>query len=282
MKRIVLFGVLSLLLAMALAGCAVNGGSGDNPAVSGSPTVSGNDSPTGSEAPVGGGLKTAAVIFDRGCGSTEENYQRETVNSYEDITPEELARAMSEWSGLDFTVTFSDGPGGLTVDWAADSTLIAKLDDRVQKEDFFFFDADSMRWFMMDSMLRTLNENGFPTVYYTMDGGKELVFDALYPVREFPSDVPYMGSPFYYAHADVRGDEESAMDVLAAALGDQMDGKMLVESGEEEIGGVLCTLFALGADHTENFVAEQHFAVSPTGELYTMDILQGADWIPYP
>jgi len=269
MKRNIVLGIIPLLFVALFVSCAPIDNENGNPISS------------SGEEPVGGGLKTAAVIFDRSCGQAEENYQWETVYSYEDISLEELAEAMSDWSGLDFTVTFSNGSGGLNVDWSADSTLIANLDDREQKEDYFFFDADSMRWFMMDSMLRTLNENGYSDVYYTMNGGKELFFDELYPVNEFPSDVPYMGSPFYFAHADVRGNEDAAMDILAAALGDKMDGKMLVGTGEEDIGGVMCRTFALGTDHPENFVAEEHFAVSPTGDIYTMDIPQGADWIPY-
>ena len=37
--------------------------------------------------------------------------------------------------------------------------LVAGLDDREQKEEFFFFDYDSQCWFMMDSLWRTLTEN---------------------------------------------------------------------------------------------------------------------------
>lgn len=58
------------------------------------------------------------------------------------------------------------------MDWAADSTLIAGLDDREQKEEFHFFDADSMRWFMMDSLWQTLKENFNRDIYYTMNGVK--------------------------------------------------------------------------------------------------------------
>jgi hypothetical protein len=65
-------------------------------------------------------------------------------------------------------------------------------------------DADSLRWFMMDSLWRTLNKAFEKEVHYTMDGGKELAFEELSPVKVFPTDVPYMGSPFYAAHSDVK------------------------------------------------------------------------------
>ena len=125
-------------------------------------------------------------------------------------TAEELAHELSELTGLDFIITASKADDGWIVDWAADSTLVAGLDDREQKEEFFFFDQDSLCWFMMDSLWRTLTENlDAENIYYTMDGGQELVFEELYSVNEFPYDIPYMGSEFYYAHADVRGDEDA-------------------------------------------------------------------------
>lgn len=157
------------------------------------------------------------------CGRTEESIRTDILYAVfgdEDVreypieysgakkTAEELARELSDLTGMDFTITASKTDDGLIVDWAADSTLIAGRDDREQKEDFRFYDYDSMSWFMMDSLWRTLTENlGVENVYYTMDGGKELVLEKMSPAREFPSDVPYMGSGFYAAHDDVRGDD---------------------------------------------------------------------------
>ncbi len=125
-----------------------------------------------------------------------------------EITAEIIAMELSEWSGLDFTLDdVKQSEKTLTIDWSVDSTLIANLDDRTQKEDFYFFDSDSMRWFMMDSLYQSCMENmNIDEVYYTMDGGKELSFEELYPVAIFPTDVPYMGSSFYFAHADVKGE----------------------------------------------------------------------------
>ena len=126
-------------------------------------------------------------------------------------TAEELAHELSELTGLDFTITASETDDGWIVDWAADSTLVAGLDSREQKEEFFFFDYDSQSWFMMDSLWRTLTENlDAENIYYTMDGGQELVLEKLSSsVNAFPSDIPYMGSGFYSAHEDVRGDEDT-------------------------------------------------------------------------
>lgn len=152
-------------------------------------------------------------------------------------TAEELAQELTRLTGLDFIITSSKADDGWIVDWSADSTLIAGLDDREQKEEFHFFDQDSLRWFMMDSLWRTLTENlNAENIYYTMDGGRELVFEELYPVNEFPSDIPYMGSEFYFAHADVRGDDEQVClpDAQSAYQGfwEYPDGTILEISDE--------------------------------------------------
>ncbi|MDR2946305.1 MAG: hypothetical protein LBV79_06135 [Candidatus Adiutrix sp.] len=60
-----------------------------------------------------------------------------------------------------------------------------------------------------------------------------------------------------------------------------MEGKALLETGTEEIGGALCQTFQLGTNTPERFTAEQPFAVSPDGAVYTIDVLQGPDWVPY-
>ena len=62
---------------------------------------------------------------------------------------------------------------------------------------------------MMDSLYSTLTANlGEVEVYYTMDGGQDLSFDELYPVNLFPADTPYLGSPFYFAHAGGQGETD--------------------------------------------------------------------------
>lgn len=168
------------------------------------------------------------------------------------ITPEGLADELSERTGLDFFVTASEAEDGLIVDWAADSTLIAGLDDREQKEEFHFFDADSLRWFMMDSLWRTLTENlDAENIYYTMDGGQELDFqklsvEELHPVSLFPSDIPYMGSGFYYAHDDVRGDEE---DLYGRTMGLwRLDGETDTAFLEMDGEGRFVTYYADGSE----------------------------------
>ncbi len=342
-----------------------------------------------------------------------------------ELAGEKLAKGLCELTGLDFFVTISALPDGLKVDWSANSTLVAGLDEREQKEGFFFYDADSMRWFMMDSLWRTMTQNlDAENIYYTMDGGNELAFGDLEPVAAFPADIPYMGSPFYFAHSDVRGEEsvnlyfdevdglaliypiafvapgllnsdaamefsaldgeetltywtlpntydetpeayferraslapyaiawvggdpasgkivvsavdtvgaanalrgcvqhvfvlpdrvaiaqiecapedlarwhdvaleeisideaamgagDAAWSAISAALSDRLaSGLALMETGEEVIGGEKCATFALGTDTAEKFTAQEHYAVSPSGQIYVMDILAGGEYL---
>ena len=162
------------------------------------------------------------------CGRTEESIRTDILYAVfgdEDVreypieysgakkTAEELARELSDLTGMDFTITASKTDDGLIVDWAADSTLIAGRDDREQKEDFRFYDYDSMSWFMMDSLWCTLTANlDAENIFYTMDSGRNLVLEKMSPAITIPADTPYMGSTFYLSHDEGRGDVISTED----------------------------------------------------------------------
>ncbi len=50
------------------------------------------------------------------------------------MTAPDLAAFLSEITGLDFIITAAKTQDGWIIDWSADSTLIAGLDDRAQKD----------------------------------------------------------------------------------------------------------------------------------------------------
>ncbi|MDR1558210.1 MAG: hypothetical protein LBS84_00685 [Clostridiales bacterium] len=126
------------------------------------------------------------------------------------LSVEILAQGLSELTGLNFAVNdSSSGKGGVSVDWSADAAFIAGLGDITQKDEFFVYDHESLAWFMMDSMYRTILENFDGEdleVYYSMDGGQPIVLGISYPPI-FPVETPYMGSPFYSNHVGGRGDD---------------------------------------------------------------------------
>lgn len=115
-----------------------------------------------------------------------------------ELTPEVLAAGLGELTGLDFFIDYTVNGSDIAVDWVENSTLIGKLDDREQKEEFFFFDVDSLSWFMMDSLYYTLTQNlGYANVYYTMSGGQTLYLEDLSPDFTLAPDAPYEGSSAY-------------------------------------------------------------------------------------
>jgi len=235
---------------------------------------------------VGGGLLVASVIADMSRGTNNEDLIKwQTYYSYQEITAENLIDTLSSWTGLDFKVTVSyNDDNNMIIDWAADSTLVTGLDDREQKEEFRMYDNDSMRWFMMDSMWQTMTRfNGGADIYYTMDGGKELQFDELDLGTTFDINIPYMGSAFYYAHADVKGDDGSGdpvldqvMDILYEIVKDKMtDETALVHMGSIIINDQTCVSVAFGKSTPEKFTAEEHYAVTDSGEIYILNIITG-------
>ncbi len=157
-----------------------------------------------SEMPQAGGVAILYTDFSNGGASGGPTNTQQYELPYEGtLTVEILADGLSELTGLDFFINSATMEGNaVTVDWATDSTLIANLDDREQKEDFFFFDADSLRWFMMDSLWMTIRENmGVNEVYYTMNGGEALSYDSMPAGVQFDVATPYMGSGFILSSA---------------------------------------------------------------------------------
>lgn len=145
--------------------------------------------------------------FSNGSADAEENglIEEDVFETQTPQTVEDLAAALTRWSGLDFTLESVriDGKSAY-VDWAANSTLVAGLDERELKEGFRFYDADSLNWFMMDSLARTIKGNlAIDTVYYSQ-GGNPLTFPDGQGIgfEKLPVDQPYEGSAFFFTHSE--------------------------------------------------------------------------------
>lgn len=139
----------------------------------------------------------ATLVADFSCGGEIQvkNYPFEYQG---ELSAMDLATGLSELTGLDFKITAETVGDGIRIDWSSDSTLIAGLGDREPKEEFELSDVNSLEWFMMDSMYRTVKENlGVENVYYTGNGGKELYLADLTPVDTIAKDAPFMGSTYY-------------------------------------------------------------------------------------
>ncbi|NLJ65657.1 MAG: hypothetical protein GX337_09815, partial [Christensenellaceae bacterium] len=182
-----------------------------------------------------------------------------------------LADGLSDWTGLDFTlndVLFPDDES-VIVDWSKDSTLIAGIDDREFKEGFRFYDAVSLNWFMMDSLLSTLKRNMEITTVHYQSEEQPVTFPnpedmATQGLTVLPIDQPYEGSVFFLSHAGGRGEDELDSD----------DGDLMVD--EQIVEGVLFTSL-LESDSGENLSPYQ--AASGLFELILKDKLaEGTDY----
>lgn len=226
------------------------------------------------------GAKTKVTLYaDFSCGNADNEDLIETKQVTFNGKPDavDLAELLSEWTGLDFTLngaTIDDGE--IFVDWSEDSTLVAGLDDREQSEDFFFYDAESLNWFMMDSLARTLTENlDVETVYYSAEG-EPLAWDKgeMTGLTELPLLQPYMGSPFFYAHADVKGfveleEESDAYSYLCDELEMLWDLNFDIEFYEEdEVDGLNYWNFELTFWNGDYDAYVCDIAVTTDGKVY--------------
>ena len=134
-------------------------------------------------------------------GSMEQGeFMYAWFSSKYDLTVEFLAGELANWSGLDFKINVSASESAVTVDWAAGSDLFSKGGCTL-KGGQSLSSAEMKAWFMLDSLWYTIKENfNEIDVYYTMDGGKELIIPAIEYPEVFSREIPYMGSDFYYAH----------------------------------------------------------------------------------
>lgn len=191
------------------------------------------------------GSKQTAVLYAVFQGGDVKEYPIEYTG--EKKTAEELADELTKLTGLDFKITASKTNDGWSVDWAADSSLFTGPKGE-QKEDFFFFDYDSSSWFMMDTLWKTLTKNlGTENIYYTMNSGKELVLQKMSPSMTIPSDTPYMGSEFYSAHSDVKGDSDAEIDYTRTKGLWRMNGATDAASIEMDGAGGFTMYYADGA-----------------------------------
>lgn len=198
MKRKGLLALWALCLCVVLAGCVSAAGE--------TLPAAGTAAPAVEES-----LQEVTLYADFSAveGMEATGVQTLTV-SVPHVTAQELAAQLSQWTGLDFTLQAVSTQGAATtVDWAAASSLLTGLEGETPAEGFRFSNTDGLRWFMLDSLCRTLQENlGVQELHYTMDGGRDLTLAGLEPVCVFPAQSPYQGSAYYFAQAEAA--EEAA------------------------------------------------------------------------
>lgn len=199
----------------------------------------GNDTPESSDnggTSNGSGERVALLYADFTQGGSEENVKTYEMPYTGDLTPDMLMNGLTELTGLTFDADITTDDKGIWVDWDSASSLFAGPGQE-QKDEFAFYDNYSLSWFMMDSLWRTLRENLGGDIYYTEGLGGYLVFEDLQPIDTFPNDTPYMGSAFYFAHANVKGDDDHAFVYTDLTAGnpereDAVEAHEIVDFGE--------------------------------------------------
>ncbi len=82
------------------------------------------------------------------------------------------------------------------------------------------------------------------------------------------------------APVDVNADEKDTLSALIEAIGDEAEGKTIMQTGQEEINGVLYDTYVLGTDTAEKFTGEKHFATNANGDVLVLDIILN-EWLEY-
>ncbi len=178
----------TLLFVLAICGCDASSSSAEQ---SSSSLVSSSSVTSSSSRHLG---SSSAEINSSSSSSIEEPIQSSAILvagtyaygdgmqnydfTYEgELTPEILADGLSELTNINFEINSAEISGQeITIDWSNNSALIAGVGDEPSKDEFFFYDNITLNWFMMDSLYFTIINNfNVDEVYYTMDGGKELV-----------------------------------------------------------------------------------------------------------
>lgn len=145
------------------------------------------------------------VVFSDGYAGADhiETYELGYAGT---LTPQLLANGLTSLTGLDFTINQGTAiPDGVIVDWSSQSALLAGPGDTPMQDPFIFHDADTLSAFMLDSMAMTMRANlHVNNVYFTMDGGQELVLPELFggPFT-LPADEPYQTSGYYRDGGDI-------------------------------------------------------------------------------
>lgn len=177
-KTVLVFSLVALFLLGCLSGCTAAPAANDS---------SSGSSSSSSEEDVNMITGTLYAVLSKG-------NIKETDFGYEDgkLTVLQVANALSEWTGLNFAVTSSmNDDGSIVIDWSANSTLVAGLGNTEQKDEFFMHDVDTLSWFMMNSLCKSVRDNmDGVDVFYSMNGGEPLDLPEV-PGASFSPGVAY-------------------------------------------------------------------------------------------
>lgn len=175
MKKVLLIGLASILV-LSMAACGTDAGGSQS---SGSDTTSQTQQSTSSSSEMNSTEPNSSELEPDMITGTlyapfAESDIREADFGYEEgaCTPERIATALTEWTGLVFDITSTIDGDAVIVSWKSSSSFAQGQPPAPQKEGFEFFDQETMRWFMLNSLCSTIQMNmGVSDVFYSIEGG---------------------------------------------------------------------------------------------------------------
>ena len=181
MRHCVLVGAACAAL---LAGCRLPPAPPDNPATAETST------------------RETAAFLDMDFTAGGRNADVRPVELAQGIRTSGLSDALAGATGIPFSFTLTWQGETCTVAWQQDSALWTQQMPQGQEPDYLFYDADLLRWFLLDTVWQTLQQEfGAEEVYYCDADGQPLQLADLWPLEHFDLSQPYRGSGWYYSES---------------------------------------------------------------------------------
>ena len=91
----------------------------------------------------------------------------------EKVTPSRICAGLTGWTGLKFrtSVTVDEENKIITVEWLEDSSFFSGTAPETQKEPFIFENAETLRMFMLNSLVKSITANlGEYEIFFSVTG----------------------------------------------------------------------------------------------------------------
>ena len=167
---------LTVAAACLLAGCtrtvpAAEPSPAPSPATAATLETSGLA--TGEDAAPTGAQGGSALYMDFTAGSEAEAVR--VVESADAIAADSLSDTLSDTTGIRFDFTLAWQGDDCTVTWQNDSALWCAEMPQDANPDYVFYDSDLLRWFLLDTVWRTLQQGyGAGDIFYRDAEGQPL------------------------------------------------------------------------------------------------------------
>lgn len=194
---------LAVAAACLLAGCARTlppATSSPAPSPATAATLESSGPATGEGAAPAGVQDGMVLCMDFTAGSENESVREVELSA--PVPAEQLADTLTDTTDIRFRFTVAWQGSNCTVTWQRDSALWCAEMPQNANPDYVFYDEDLLRWFLLDTVWRTLQQSyGAGNIFYQNADGQPLTLDDLWPLEHFDLSQPYRGSAWYYSES---------------------------------------------------------------------------------